>query len=78
GEAWGIYRELRVGSSIPLLEEPDGLEEVLANLVARGFPPRLWTDAYLAAFAMAGGYRLVTFDRDFLSFSGLECLLLEA
>ncbi|RIH81229.1 Ribonuclease VapC41 [Meiothermus luteus] len=78
GEAWGIYRELRVSSSVPLWEEPDGLEEAFANLVARGFPPRLWTDAYLAAFAMAGGYRLVTFDRDFLSFSGLECLLLEA
>lgn len=28
-------------------------------------PPRLCTDAYLAALAIANGWRLVSFDRDF-------------
>jgi len=53
-EAWEVYREPRLGSGVPLLEEPQGLGEVLADLVRGGLSPRLWTDAYLAAFALAG------------------------
>jgi len=41
-----------------------------------GASPRLWTDAYLAAFASSGGYRLVSFDRDFAQFEGLNVRLL--
>lgn len=33
-------------------------------------------DAYLAAFAMAGGYRMVTTDRAFRQFQGLDLVLL--
>jgi predicted nucleic acid-binding protein len=33
-----------------------------------------WTDAYLAAFAMASGSRLVTFDAHFHRYPGLEFL----
>ena len=39
-------------------------------------PARLCTDAYLAAVAMANGWRLVSFDRDFERFEGLERLAL--
>jgi toxin-antitoxin system PIN domain toxin len=39
-------------------------------------PPLLCTDAYLAALAMANGWRLVSFDRDFERFEGLERLAL--
>jgi len=39
-------------------------------------PARLCTDAYLAALAIANGWRLVSFDRDFDRFSGLERLAL--
>jgi hypothetical protein len=39
--------------------------------------PRHWTDAYLAAFAKAGGLRLVSFDGDFTRFGGLDLLRLE-
>ena len=40
--------------------------------------PKRWTDAYLAAFAITGGLRLVTLDKDFLNFEshGLDLLLL--
>jgi len=40
-------------------------------------PPRLWTDAYLAALSMSAGLRLVTFDRDFERFGLERCLILE-
>jgi predicted nucleic acid-binding protein len=33
-------------------------------------------DAYLAAFARAGGHRLVTTDRAFRQFSGVDLVLL--
>jgi len=35
-------------------------------------PPRLCTDAYLAALASANGWRLVSFDRDFERFELFE------
>lgn len=40
--------------------------------------PKLWMDAYLAAFAIAGGLHLVTLDRDFRNFepAGLALILL--
>jgi predicted nucleic acid-binding protein len=34
-------------------------------------PARLCTDAHLAALAIANGWRLVSFDRDFERFEGL-------
>ncbi|APD10494.1 MULTISPECIES: TA system VapC family ribonuclease toxin [Thermus] len=74
-EAWRVYRELRVASGVPLREEPPELEKVLEGFLS-GVTPRLWTDAYLAAFALAGGYRLVSFDRDFLRFPGVPLKLL--
>ena len=62
-------------SGRPLLEEPEGLEEALVN---REFPSPFWTDAYLAALAVAGGHRLVTFDRDFQRFPEISPLLLRS
>ena len=51
--------------------------EVFRQLLCSGeLPPRLCTDAYLAALAIANGWRLVSFDRDFERFEGLERLVL--
>ena len=38
--------------------------------------PKLWMDAYLAAFTVAGGYQLVTTDKGFKQFKGLDILVL--
>lgn len=37
---------------------------------------QLWMDAYLAAFALSGGYQLITTDGGFRQFSGLDLLVL--
>ena len=51
--------------------------ELFHHLLRSGeLPPRLCTDAYLAALAIANGWRLVSFDRDFERFRGLERLAL--
>jgi uncharacterized protein len=38
--------------------------------------PKLWMDAYLAAFALAGRYQMVTTDAGFRQFRGLDLLVL--
>jgi predicted nucleic acid-binding protein len=38
---------------------------------------RMWTDSYLAAFALASKSRLVSFDGDFNRFAGLDFLHLK-
>jgi toxin-antitoxin system PIN domain toxin len=77
-EAWHDYLAFRRLPEVTLLSEPEQCEAILAGWATAGlFTGNHWTDAYLAAFAAAGGCRLVTFDRDFRRFAGLNLLLLE-
>lgn len=77
-EAWAAWSTWCGLDDVLVADEPDGCDEILAGWTGRGIiTPRLWTDAYLAAFARAGGYRLVSFDRDFTRFHGLDVLHLE-
>lgn len=78
----GAWQALRTWLNVPHIvmhNEPPGLDEVLGrwggDLELRGGH---WIDAYLAAFAMAGGYRLVAFDRDFQRYRGVDFLHLRA
>ncbi len=76
-EAWGIYEQSLTDPRIALIPEPEGLEahwKSLACLTTSS--PKVWMDAYLAAFAIAGGHQFVTTDRDFQQFSTLDCLIL--
>jgi toxin-antitoxin system PIN domain toxin len=76
-EAWNVYRSVRQLPEVMLLDEPQGCEDTLQRWAVRPEArPRLWTDAYLAAFAQSGNLRLVTFDRDFSEFPDLDWLLL--
>jgi len=63
------------GVSLAMAEQ--GGWEVFHQLLRGGaLPARLCTDAYLAALAIANGWRLVSFDRDFERFTKLERLAL--
>lgn len=76
-EAWRAYAGYLALPQVSFAPEPPGCEACLEGWIAAGIiTPRLWTDAYLAAFAVAAGFRLVTFDRDFGRFPGLDYLLL--
>lgn len=74
-EAWEVYRTFKTLDEVVFLPEPPDVEAYFKSLE---FCPRLWTDAYLAAFALAGNHRIISFDKDFRQFAGLELLLLEA
>ena len=59
--------------------EPADLDTAFEQFtIGRAFTPRLWTDAYLAAYAHAGGMTMVTLDQGFRSFPGLACEVLES
>ena len=54
---------------VRVLEEPQGVEQWWRKLAALNTPsPKVWMDAYLAAFAIAGQLRFVTTDKDFKQF----------
>ena len=76
-QAYALYRSLVAVPGVALLADPAGAETRLQGLLDTGpLPPRLWTDAWLAATALASGLRLVTFDRDFARFALPQCLVL--
>ena len=80
-EAWNVYDGLRSDRRVAWAGEADagGIESRWKNLAAGGAAsPKLWMDAYLAAFALAGGHRLVTTDKAFKRFQGLDPIVLAA
>lgn len=77
-QAWEAYEALLADDRIVLRsEEPAGLETRWERFAVRNTAsPKIWMDAYLAAFALAGGYRMVTTDAAFKQFRGLDLELL--
>jgi len=78
-QAWSAYEALLKDERIVFrADEPSGVEGSWKELAVRGtVSPKLWMDAYLAAFAQAGHYRMVTTDAAFRQFRGLDLLVLE-
>jgi hypothetical protein len=63
-QCWLIYDQWMATGQAGWAEEPRGLEAGLRAFTAQATAsPKMWMDAYLAAFAEAGGLTLVTFDR---------------
>ncbi len=76
-DAWATFDGILGDARVLLAPEPEGLDPVWRQFAARpSASPALWMDAYLAAFAVAGGYRLVTADRGFRQFPWLDVVLL--
>ncbi len=75
--AWEEFERWLELPEVVFLLEPEGLHgrfKVFAEQLDLG--QASWTDAYLAAFAVAGGYRVVTFDGGFGRYAGLDLLRL--
>jgi toxin-antitoxin system PIN domain toxin len=77
-QAWTVCEAFLDDERIVLQkQEPEGLDARWKQLAIRATAsPKLWMDAYLAAFALAANYRLVTTDTAFKQFGGLRCELL--
>lgn len=75
--AWAIYDEMQSDSRFSFAAEPDFIEVMLRQLTqSPTASPKVWTDAYLAAFARSAGIQLVTFDKGFRQFADLQLVLL--
>lgn len=59
------------------LDLPEDLVKAMKLRAARDTAsPKLWMDAWLAAFAIQSGCQFVTIDRSFAKFDGLNALIL--
>ena len=77
-QAWQVYEHLFADDRICLLtDEPSRLEVRWKSLTTgETSSPKAWMDAYLAGFALAGGHSLVTTDKDYRGYAGLDLTLL--
>ena len=76
-EAWRVYDTMMSDDRLAYRAEPVGMEASLRELTRGfGFSPKLWQDACLAAFAIATGLRMLTFDTAFKKSKGLDCAVL--
>ena len=75
-EAWALWDRIWADSRIEFLPEPEGIEREFrsrSRLASRS--PKVWADAYLLAFTLVAGLKLVTFDRA-LKVRGVDVVLL--
>jgi toxin-antitoxin system PIN domain toxin len=77
-KAWDTLQSWIEMPGVIFADEPAGLDELLRHWAGEAdLRAGDWTDAYLAAFALAGDLRLVSTDRGFERFPGLSWLHLE-
>lgn len=66
--AWNLWDRITADDRISYVDEPAGLERAFRGASRLGTAsPKVWADAYLAAFASTANLKLVTFDRAFKS-----------
>lgn len=63
-EAWRVYDSILEDDRVQFSPEPVLFDHEWRRLSSSDRPtPKVWTDAYLSAFALAAGMRFVTMDR---------------
>ena len=77
-EAWRVFDELLADYRVVFADEPDDVEVILRSLTQQQtFSTNVWGDAYLAAFAKAADFEVVTFDGGFIQYRNLKCTILK-
>jgi uncharacterized protein len=63
-EAWKLWDQVCADDRIEFVSEPEAIEKEFREFSShRSASPKIWSDAYLLAFASLAGLKLVTFDR---------------
>lgn len=74
-EAWDAYHAFAALPEVCFVEDSLAAEKRFELLTrVQGFPAHRWTDAWIAALALTGGARVVSFDSDFTTFPDLDFL----
>ena len=79
--AWQAYHRWFQDERTEFHREPESpeFEKRFQELSSKASPsPKLWADAYIAAFAKTAGMTLVTFDRAFRNVASLSATVLSA
>jgi uncharacterized protein len=72
-QAWSVFEQFMADDRFTFAVEPVGIEALWKDFALRESPsPKLWMDAWLAAFAVCSGFQLVTIDKAFTQFAGLD------
>ena len=78
-EAWQKYDVFRSDPCVSYVEEAAGIEVFWRlHTQRRTFSPKVWNDAYLAAFAQSTDFELVTFDQGFAQYHDVRSRLLSS
>jgi len=76
-EAWKVLGQLMEDERVEFLQEPQGINTALPDLFRYPVPTsKLVGDAYLGAFAIAANRTMVSTDRGFAQFRGLDVEIL--
>lgn len=76
-EAWAVYDAYLADYRISHCDEPEELRSTWRHFASQGTSsPKMWMDAYLAAYAVVGEYRMVTTDTAFRQRKKLDLLVI--
>jgi uncharacterized protein len=76
-DAWRLFDLLLNDPRVIYSEEPANIESLWRSYtLGATFSPKSWNDAFLAAFAQAAQFEVVTFDREFRKYGGVKCVVL--
>jgi len=77
-DAWKAYDKMFEDTRVEFAEEPKGVESRWRSYTQSDlFSPKVWNDAYLAAFARIYGLEVVTFDQGFKVYEGIKRTILQ-
>ena len=75
--AWLAFDKLYNDPHVVFVDEPPGIQPLWRSFtVQQTFSPKVWNDAYLAAFALIVDFEFVTFDKGFAQYAGLRHAIL--
>lgn len=76
-QAWACYDQLSGDDRVVFADEPDDIQETWRMLThRRRYSHRVWSDAYLVAFARNAHIDVATFDKGFKEYTGLRVTIL--
>ena len=77
-DAWQMYDRILEDPRVNIASEPSDIESRWRQLTqAAMYSPKVWNDAFLAAFAQVNGYEVVTLDQGFAQYSNLQVTILK-
>jgi len=75
--AWRLYDNILSDPRVAFAGEPMDVERHWRVYTQRrSFSPKVWSDAYLVAFARAASFELVTFDNGLAQYKNVQCTVL--